>query len=89
VRLKRLLKEDLELLEGRASSVLLRSGSSSEVPMIRRRSKKLSQAGMVCLFSRTLQCEKVWDEPIAGSRLAALHVLPGRLMFWNRTGGQV
>ncbi len=89
MRLKRLLKEDLQLLEGRASRVLLRSGSSCEFPMIRHRSENLSQAGMVCLFSRTLQCEKVWDEPIAGSRLAALHVLPGTLIFWNRTGGQV
>jgi hypothetical protein len=42
---------------------------------------------MVCLFSRTVQYEKVWDEPIAGSRLAAMDVLPSRLMFWNGTGG--
>jgi hypothetical protein len=44
---------------------------------------------MVCLFSRTVQYQGVWDEPIAGSRLAALHLVPGRFMFWNRYDRQV
>ena len=57
--------------------------------MIRLWSKKMNQAGMVGLFSRIVQYQRVWDEPIAGSRLAAMHLLPGRMMFWNRTIGQV
>ena len=39
MRPERLLKEDLELLEGRSSEVLLLRDSSSEVPTIRRRSE--------------------------------------------------
>ena len=49
--------------------------------------RKLSQ-GVVCLLSQTGQHEEGWDEPIAGSRLAALHVVPSRLMFWNCKSGQ-
>jgi hypothetical protein len=39
VRPERLLKEDLELLEGRSREVLLLRDSSSEVPIIRRQSE--------------------------------------------------
>jgi len=51
VRPERLLKEDLELLEGRSSKVLLQSDSSSEVPMIRRRSEVESRGSGLSFLS--------------------------------------
>lgn len=51
MRPERLLKEDLELLEGRSSKVLLQSDSSSEVPMIRRRSEVESRGSGLSFLS--------------------------------------
>ena len=49
----------------------------------------MNQVEGVCLFSRIVQYQRVWYEPVAGSRLAATHVLPSRNLFWNRSNGEV
>jgi hypothetical protein len=41
------------------------------------------QAGMVCLFSRIVQCQEIWDEPICKQPSCSHALFPSKEMFWK------